>query len=141
MRFGFVTGDGVRWLQRRPCGSLAWKQRDGQDERRRVQRAAPRLGGDGADRRPPAAGDAAVRRLLGELKVQGSLDRAGGDAGQGPLDAPTKYQAKALFSGLALAQAAAQAESVGRPGLRNATLQVTASEAGGQARLDIADGR
>ena len=136
--FGFVTGDGVRW----PQGdlSLAWKQREGQDVSGgefNAQRLDLDVMAQIAGRLP--LGDA-LRRLLAELSPQGVVTGLAA-TWAGPLDAPTKYQAKALFSGLSLAaKPAAQVDSVGRPGLRNATLQVTASETGGQARLDIADG-
>ncbi len=136
--FGFVTGDGVRW----PRGdlTLAWKQREGQ-EISGGEIAAQRLDLDVmaqiAGRLP--LGDA-LRRLLAELSPQGIVTGLSA-SWAGPLDAPTKYQAKALLSGLSLAaKPAGQPGGVGRPGLRNATLQVSASEAGGQAKLDIADG-
>ncbi|MFT3664035.1 YhdP family protein [Piscinibacter sp.] len=136
--FGFVTGDGVRW----PRGdlSLAWKQREG-GEISGGEIAAQRLDlaamAQIAGRLP--LGDT-LRRLLAELKPQGVVTGLAA-SWAGPLDAPARYQAKALLSGLALAaKAAEQPGAVGRPGLRNATLQVSASETGGQAKLDIADG-
>ena len=59
----------------------------------------------------------------------------------GPLEAPTRYQLKARAEGLSVAAApAARAEAVGRPGLRNATLELDASERGGTARLSLAQG-
>ena len=136
--FGFVTGDGLRW----PQGdlSLAWKQRN----------AEPVSGGEFSAQRLDLdvmaqiagrlpLGDA-LRRLLAELKPRGTVSGLAA-SWSGPLDAPSKYQVKGLLSGLSLAaKAGEQAGSVGRPGLRNATLQFSASEAGGQARLDIADG-
>jgi uncharacterized protein (TIGR02099 family) len=136
--FGFITGDGVRW----PQGdlSLAWKQPEGQSVSG-GEFSAQRLDLDVmaqiAGRLP--LGDT-LRRLLAELNPHGIVTGLA-TSWSGPLDAPTRYQAKALFSGLSLtAKPAAEAGSVGRPGLRNATLQVSASETGGQARLDIADG-
>ncbi len=136
--FGFLTGDGVRW----PQGdlSLAWKQREGQavsGGEFSAQRLDLDVMAQIAGRLP--LGDA-LRRLLAELNPHGIVTGLAA-SWSGPLDAPTKYQAKAQFSGLSLAaRPSAEAGSVGRPGLRNATLQVSASEAGGQARLDIADG-
>ncbi len=137
-RFGFLTGDGVRW----PHGDLAlsWRQREGQPVTA-GQFSAQRLDLDVmaqvATRVP--LGDA-VRRLLAELNPQGVV--TGLDASwSGPLDAPVRYQAKALFSGLSLAaKPASEPNAVGRPGLRNASVQVNATETGGQAQLDLTSG-
>ncbi len=136
--FGFITGDGVRWPQ--SDLSLAWKQRDGEavtGGEFSAQRLDLDVMAQIAGRLPLGE---ALRRLLAELNPHGQVTGLAA-SWSGPLDAPTKYQAKALFSGLSLAaKPAAQPDAVGRPGLRNATLQFSASEAGGQARLDIADG-
>lgn len=136
--FGFLTGDGVRW----PQGdlALAWKQRAGEavtGGEFNAQRLDLDVMAQVAGRLP--LGDA-LRRLLAELAPQGVVTGLAANW-SGPLDAPTSYQAKALFTGLSLAaRPSAEPGSVGRPGLRNATVQVSASETGGQARLDIADG-
>jgi uncharacterized protein (TIGR02099 family) len=137
-RFGFLTGDGLRW----PASeiALAWRQREGQ----------PASGGEvKADRLDLAlmaqiAGRVplgeALGRLLAELKPQGIVTGLAA-SWQGPLDAPTRYQAKAAFSGLTLAaRPAPEPDTVGRPGLRNATLQVEASETGGKATLGLNGG-
>jgi uncharacterized protein (TIGR02099 family) len=137
-RFGFLTGDGLRW----PAGdaALAWQQRDG----------GPVTGGEFSAQRLDLALMAqvatriplgeALRELLGELSPQGTVSDLTA-SWQGPLDAPKRYQAKALFSGLTLAASAASAPTaIGRPGLTNATLQVSASEAGGTAQLGINGG-
>ena len=59
----------------------------------------------------------------------------------GALDAPSRYQVKGQLTGLSLAaRASDEPHRVGRPGLRNASLQLTASEKGGSARLDVRDG-
>ncbi|MES1161887.1 MAG: DUF3971 domain-containing protein, partial [Rhizobacter sp.] len=59
----------------------------------------------------------------------------------GPLDAPLHYRAQGLLSGLSLAaQPSSEPGGVGRPGLRNATVELDATEAGGSARLGIANG-
>ena len=137
-RFGFLTGDGVRW----PQGdlSLSWKQREGQTVTA-GQFSAQRLDLDVmaqvATRVPLGE---AVRRLLAELNPQGVV--TGLEASwTGPLDAPVRYQAKALFNGLSLAaKPAADPNAVGRPGLRNASLQVSATETGGQAQLNLSSG-
>ncbi len=136
--FGFITGDGVRWPQ--TDLALAWKQRDGEavtGGEFSAQRLDLDVMAQIAGRLPLGE---ALRRLLAELNPHGQVTGLAA-SWSGPLDAPTKYQAKALFNGLSLAaKPAAQPDAVGRPGLRNATLQFSASEAGGQARLDIADG-
>ncbi|MDQ6680009.1 MAG: TIGR02099 family protein, partial [Pseudomonadota bacterium] len=56
----------------------------------------------------------------------------------GPLDAPERYRVKGQLSGLALAsRASAEAHEIGRPGLRNAAVQLDATETGGDARIVI----
>jgi uncharacterized protein (TIGR02099 family) len=57
------------------------------------------------------------------------------------VEAPSRYQAKALVSGLTLAASAASAPgAIGRPGFSNANLLVSASETGGTAQLGINGG-
>jgi uncharacterized protein (TIGR02099 family) len=136
--FGFVTGDGIRW----PKGNLAvgWQQPEGQ----------PVTGGDfSADRldvgvmaqiagRVPLG--AALRNLLADVHPQGVITQLSVQW-EGPVDAPDRYRVKGLLSGLSLtSRAAPQADAVGRPGLRNATVQLDANEAGGQARVGVKDG-
>ena len=135
--FGFVTGDGVRW----PQGdlALAWKQRDGEavtGGEVSAQRLDLDVMAQIAGRLPLGE---ALRRLLAELAPQGVVTGLAANW-SGPLDAPTRYRAKAQIAGLSLAARPAAQGGVGRPGLRNATVQVTASETGGQAQLAIADG-
>lgn len=136
--FGFLTGDGVRWPH--ADLSLAWKQRAGQavsGGEFSAQRLDLDVMAQIAGRLPLGE---ALRGLLADLAPQGVVTGLAA-SWSGPLDAPAAYQAKATFTGLSLAaKPAAQPGSVGRPGLRNATVQVSASEAGGQARLEIADG-
>ncbi|MEW6705748.1 MAG: YhdP family protein [Pseudomonadota bacterium] len=139
--FGFTMDDGRSW----PRGKLyaAWTQRQDQP-------AAPVTGGEfGADRldlqltadiaeRLPLG--QAVRALLAQLQPQGEV-QAVAARWNGPLDAPTHYQVKARFLGLSLASAAApQPEAVGRPGLRNAQIDLRANESGGEATLALEDG-
>lgn len=135
--FGFLTGDGVRW----PQGdlALAWKQREGEavsGGEFSAQRLDLDVMAQIAGRLPLGE---ALRRLLAELAPQGVVTGLAANW-SGPLDAPTKYRAKAQFTGLSLAARPSAEGGVGRPGLRNATVQVNATEAGGQAKLDIADG-
>lgn len=137
-KFGFVTADGIRW----PQGDLAlsWRQREGgpvSGGEFSAQRLDIGLMAQIASRVPLGE---AVARLLGELKPEGIVTDLA-TVWQGPLDAPTRYQAKANFAGLTLAaKPAADAQAVGRPGLRNANLQVRATEAGGTALLNLAAG-
>ena len=59
----------------------------------------------------------------------------------GPIDAPAHYRVKGVLSGLSLsAHAGERHDAVGRPGLRNATVQLDASEAGGEARIGLEQG-
>lgn len=137
-KFGFVTADGIRW----PRGDLAlsWRQREGgpvSGGEISAQRLDIGLMAQIASRVPLGE---AVARLLRELKPEGIVTDLA-TVWQGPLDAPTRYQAKANFAGLTLAaKPAADAQAVGRPGLRNANLQVRATEAGGTALLNLAAG-
>jgi hypothetical protein len=70
----------------------------------------------------------ALRRLLAELNPQGVITDLSAKW-DGPLDAPEHYRAKGLLSGLSLAShPSAEPKGVGRPGLRNATLQSLADK-------------
>jgi uncharacterized protein (TIGR02099 family) len=136
--FGFVTGDGIRW----PKGdlSVAWRQPEGQDVTS-GEFAADRLDvgvmAEIAGRVPLGA---ALRELLADVHPQGVITQLSA-RWDGPVDTPVHYRVKGLLSGLSLtARAAARADAVGRPGLRNATLQLDANEAGGEARLGVEQG-
>jgi uncharacterized protein (TIGR02099 family) len=137
--FSFLTGDNVRW----PRGDmrLALRQREGDDVVGGGSFSAQRL--DVGQMAQIAAsvplGDA-MRNLLAEVKPQGSVSNLE-TQWDGPLDAPKHYAAKAQLSGVTLASRASdQPGGVGRPGLRNATLQLDATDAGGEARLGIQSG-
>jgi uncharacterized protein YhdP len=85
-----------------------------------------------------------MRRHLSELRPQGLVT---GLTAQwaGPVDAPSSYQVKALFSGFSLAArpsplAATDATALGRPGLSGATVELSADEKGGQAQITLAPG-
>jgi len=137
-RFGFVTADGVTW----PRGELKLAVRQADD-------GAPVDGGEfSADRldlalmarvaeRVPLG--AALRKLLTELAPQGVV--LGLNARwDGPLDAPLHYQVKTRVKGLTIAAAPASApDAIGRPGWRNADIDLNASDKGGDARL-VLDG-
>jgi len=137
-RVSFQTGDNIRW----PEGDMAltWRQRAGE----------PPSGGEFSAQRLDIGAMAqiasriplgeALRKLLADLRPQGVVTDLA-TSWVGPLDAPTRYRAKGLLSGLALAaRPSDEPGGVGRPGLRNATIQLDASEHGGDARLTIASG-
>jgi uncharacterized protein (TIGR02099 family) len=136
--FAFLAADGTRW----PAGdmSLNLRQRAGE----------PSYGGQFSAQRLDLGvmaqvaaslplGDA-LRRLVSEVRPQGALSELAA-RWTGPLDAPTQYQVNAALSGLSLAsRASSLPRTVGRPGLRNANLQLTANQAGGSAMLSLANG-
>ncbi len=137
-RLSFVTSDGMRW----PGGDvkLKWRQREGASAtggELTAQRLDLALLAQIASRIPLGA---ALHQLLGELNPKGLLTDFSA-RWDGPLDAPRRYQVKGQLSGLALAsRASAEAHRVGRPGLRNATLQLSANEKGGTGKLEVRDG-
>ena len=134
----FATADGLRW----PSGdlNLAWRQREGEAPTGgefSAQRLDLALMAQVASRIPIGA---PLRQLLAELKPAGSISEVSA-RWDGRLDAPRRYQIKGQLSGLTLAaRPAADADRVGRPGLRNATLQLNANEKGGSARLAVTSG-
>ena len=135
---GFATADGVVWP--RSNFTLALRQAAGV-----AVGAGPWVGGqvlaDHLDlgvmarvaARVPLG--AALAKLLAELAPTGQVNALNA-RWDGALDAPSHYQAKASIVGLTLAAApAAQGGGVGRPGWRNAAIEIDASETGGKARL------
>ena len=134
----FLTGDNIRW----PEGDLAFtlRQREGQ----------PATGGEFKAQRLDLAlmaqigtrvplGDA-LRKLLADLSPQGVISDFNA-RWDGAIDAPTHYRAKGTLTGLALAaRPSAEPGAVGRPGLRNATIELDATETGGDARVAIDHG-
>jgi uncharacterized protein (TIGR02099 family) len=137
-RVSFVTGDNIRW----PEGdmSLTWRQREGQPASGgeiRAQRLDVGLMAQIGSRVPLGV---ALRKLLTDVNPQGVISDFSA-RWDGPLDAPAHYRAKGLLSGLSLAaQPSSEPGGVGRPGLRNATIELDATEAGGNARLVINHG-
>ncbi len=136
--FGFVTGDGIRW----PKGdlSVAWVQPDGEDVNG-GEFSAERLDVGvmaGIAGRVPLG--AALRALLADVHPEGVITQLS-TRWDGPIDAPAHYRVKGKLSGLSLtARAGERHDAVGRPGLRNATVQLDASEAGGEARIGLEQG-
>ncbi len=135
---GFATADGVVWP--RNNFTLALRQAAGV-----ADGAGPWVGGqvvaDHLDlgvmarvaARVPLG--AALAKLLAELAPTGQVNALNA-RWDGALDAPSHYQAKASIVGLTLAAApAAQGGGVGRPGWRNAAIEIDANETGGKARL------
>ncbi len=137
-RFGFVTGDGVRW----PAGGLkfAWRQREGQPPAGgsfHAERLDLALMAQIASRIP--LGDAASK-LLDELHPQGIASPIE-VRWDGRASAPTHYRVSGRLGGLSLAaRPAAEAEALGRPGVHRANLQFDASDTGGIASVDLAHG-
>ncbi|MEO6363606.1 MAG: YhdP family protein [Caldimonas sp.] len=137
-RFGFVTGDGIRW----PQGDLdiSWRQGDAGEVNGGAfdaQRLDVGVMAAIATRVPIGK---ALRELLSNLHPQGVIT-ALSTRWDGALDAPERYRVKGTLSGLSLvARPEARRDAIGRPGLRNATVQLDANEAGGQARIGIAAG-
>ena len=134
----FVTGDGIRWPQ--SDMSVRWRQRAGLASTGgefSAQRLDLAVMAQMATRVPMSL---ALRRHLAELKPRGVVSELHA-RWDGPLDAPTHYQADGVVAGLTLAaRAPTEPHGVGRPGLRNATVTLTASETGGEAQLTLAKG-
>lgn len=134
--FGFTTGDGQVW----PAGKLSLALRQRADQ--------PADGGELiADRIDLALmaqvaarlplGDA-VQALLTKLAPQGQVQQLVA-RWDGALDAPQRYQVKARLDGLSIAPGIAEG-GPGRPGWRNARIDLDASEQGGTAQLAIDKG-
>ncbi len=135
---GFATADGVVWP--RNNFTLVLRQAAGA-----VDGAGPWAGGQAladhldlgvmarvAARLPLGT---ALAKLLGELAPTGQVNALNA-RWDGPLDSPSHYQAKASVVGLAIAAAPAPPSGgVGRPGWRNAAIEIDANETGGKARL------
>jgi uncharacterized protein (TIGR02099 family) len=81
-----------------------------------------------------------LRRHLAELRPQGLVTGLS-TRWEGPVDSPNTYQVSALLSGLSwAARPGPDALALGRPGLSGATVDLTATEVGGQAQLTLAPG-
>lgn len=83
----------------------------------------------------------APRAWLADWAPQGVLSALNA-RWDGPLEAPTSYKLGARLDGLSIAARPAEGgHKVGRPGLHGASLQLEASERGGQAKLAMDKGR
>jgi len=137
-QLGFVSGDGVVWPRSDWGISLQLGKNDevmgGEVNAQRLDFA---LMAQIAQRLPLGE---RTHKLLAELEPQGVLTALAGQW-QGPLDAPRSYRVTAQLDGLALAaKPSEQEDRLGRPGLRGASLQLEASERGGEARLAVQQG-
>ena len=138
-QLGFRTGDGLSWPQ--SDLRVAWRQ----DEAGAVtggefdaERLDVGVMAEIATRVPIGA---ALRELLADVHPRGVITQLR-TRWDGPLDAPLRYRVKGQLSDLSLAaHPSPDADSIGRPGLSNASLQLEATETGGQARIDIQSGR
>ena len=142
----FTTDDEVSW----PASQLSLRWRQNTQPVAPGQPAQPVLGGElSADRldlalmariasRVPLPD--AVRRALGEMAPQGQV--LGLQVSWvGAPEQPRRFRVQARGTGLSIAaKPAAQAGLVGRPGWRNAELNLDANETGGEARLMVKDG-
>lgn len=155
-QFGFTTEEGLEWP--RSDLSLSWRQAPGQ----------PLGGGEFAAQRLDLdlmarvanhlpLGDA-VRRALAQTQPHGLVQ--GLEASwEGPLEAPLHYKLKGQVRELALtplaapepepvaiaalapgASASAPPVPLGRPGVRSATLELSATEKGGRAQVQVVNG-
>ena len=134
----FETDDQVRW----PGGNL-WLRLE-RAHGRTAARGAVRADkldlamlGQIANRLPLAE---TVRRELANRAPAGLVERIDGNW-DGPLEAPRRYQFSGRASNIALAsEPSAQANHPGRPGVRGATVEFEASQAGGTASVGIEQG-
>ncbi len=137
-RFGFATGDGVRWHE--ADLDFAW-HRDDAGNVTRGEFAAERLDvGVMAQIATRVPLGNALRDLLVGLHPQGVITGLA-THWDGPLDAPLHYRVKGKLADLALvARPGERPDAVGRPGLSHASVQLDATEAGGSATVAIAAG-
>jgi uncharacterized protein (TIGR02099 family) len=133
----FVTDEGQRW----PGGNvaLAWTAGEGQASARGELRADKLdLGALSqiATRLPLGA---ATHDALQAHAPQGLVESLQA-RWQGPLDALEKYEARGRASGVSIAARPHPEGKAGFPGIRGATVDFDLSQAGGKARLAIAQG-
>lgn len=151
-QLGFVTADGVRWPASN--GALKW-HRGPAGEVTGGELTAERLDlalmAQVARRLP--VGDS-TRRLLADFDPNGIATALSVRWDGAPVIAnavtaasavtvalPPRYQVSATLSALSLAAApAAEALAIGRPGVRQADVQLTADQSGGEARIAMTQG-
>jgi uncharacterized protein (TIGR02099 family) len=148
-RFGFLTGDGVRW----PASNITLSLRQQADGRvSGGELSAERLDIALMSRltqRLPV--DAAIRERLNDLDPQGiaeGLSLRWDDAPAQPPGArsqegelPAHYKLRVSLKGLALnAKPAPQPDQTGRPGVQQADVELNADERGGDIRASMING-
>jgi len=148
-RFGFLTGDGVRW----PASTITLSLRQHPDGRvSGCELSAERLDLALMSRltqRLPI--DAAIRERLNDLDPQGIAEglslrwddalaqSSGAPSQEGEL--PAHYKLRVSLKGLALnARPAPQPDQTGRPGVRQADVELNADERGGDIRASMING-
>jgi uncharacterized protein (TIGR02099 family) len=138
-RFGFRTGDGLSWPQsdlrvvwrRDETGAVSGGEFD-------AERLDVGVIAEIAARVPIGS---ALRTLLADVKPRGIITELR-TRWDGPLDAPEHYRVKGQLSELSLtARPAPEVDAIGRPGIANATLQLEATDAGGQAHIEMQSGK
>jgi uncharacterized protein (TIGR02099 family) len=143
-QLGFVSGDGVVWPR------TDWK----------LALRLPKPNAGAAVQGLPIGGELSAERLdlalmsqlaqrlpfdeqthawLAEMAPQGVLSRVSA-SWDGPVIDPRRYQVKGRLEGLRLGGRREGHEGLGRLGLSGLTVQLDASEKGGQAQLSMADG-
>jgi uncharacterized protein (TIGR02099 family) len=142
----FLANDGLNW----PAGDLTVAWRQAQDLRQPWTESTPVTGGEISGERlslealsriaTRAPFGEPVRALLAGLAPRGAIDSLKA-RWTGPPDQLGSYQVDARLSDLALQPGEVQAGGQpARPGLRQARLQLSANERGGEARLAIRKG-
>ena len=146
----FLTGDGLSW----PAGELKLSWRQAQDLDERWTTDTPVTGGELSAERLNLEAMARMaervplgrplRTLLAGLAPSGTVDNLKA-RWTGALDQPASYQVDARLRDLTLLAATADAaddahDTPRRPGVRQAQIDISASERGGQAQLAIRDG-
>ena len=158
-QFGFVTADGVRWPASN--GALMWRRGSGGEVtggELTAERLDLALMTQVARRLP--VGDA-VHRLLADFDPRGTATAlslrwdgaptvaaaaaatasAASSVSAFPVVLPPRYELRTTVSGLSLAASpAADPLDIGRPGVRQADVQLTADQSGGEARIAMAQG-
>ncbi|XVJ68601.1 MAG: TIGR02099 family protein [Rhizobacter sp.] len=139
----FATHDGLVW----PSSDFSFKVQqhtmpDGQVVVTGGELRAPQMNlgvlSDIGSRLPVGS---AVNKLLQEAQPQGEMTGLM-LSWQGPLDAPTAYQARARVTGLSLvAKPSPEEQGVGRPGIVGANVDVEATQAGGSSKVTLDAGR
>lgn len=154
-QLSFATADGLRWPA--STATLSWQQADNGDwtggalsadhlDLALLTQLAQRLQlGTQVDRwvaelNPRGQVDSVHLRWTGAL-MSGPTDASAAATAQAGWALPARYELRASVSGLGLAAATAtEPHELGRPGVRNAGLELTANERGGEARLLMKQG-